>query len=142
MTALEFLWGWPWLPMSIERHGRPSRSELRRWCRAHSVLINGSRVEESQELPHPGLGIWQLVFFPDNPKRQCTMVQEVIRLSSDPPPDDASDGNDGEPGMRQMERELVHRHHEPGSERRRPGIAHRHAAAQEREPRGNREHAH
>ncbi len=87
MTALEFLSSWPWLPMSIERRGRPSRAELRRWCRAHSVLLNGSRVNESQDIPHiDTLGIWQLVFFPDNPRRQCTMIHEVIAVSSESPP--------------------------------------------------------
>jgi len=107
MTALEFLWGWPWLPLSIERHGRPSRSELRRWCRAHSVLLNGARVEESQEVPHPELGIWQLVFFPDNPRRQCTMVQEIITCSSQSAPEDAGGRDNGEPGVGQVERELI-----------------------------------
>jgi len=107
MTALDFLHAWPWLPMSIERHGRPSRSELRRWCRAHSVLLNGTRVEESQDVPHPELGIWQLVFFPDNPRRQCTMVQDVIAISSQTAPEHTGRRNDREPGMGEMERELV-----------------------------------
>ena len=81
MTALAFLSAFPWLPQSIERRGRPSNGELRRWCRAHSVLINGHRVEESQPIPHEDtLGIWQLVFFPDNAHRRCTMVQAVIRF--------------------------------------------------------------
>lgn len=103
MTALEFLTAWPWLPQSIERTGRPSRGELRRWCRAHSVLINGTRPNELDPIPHlDTLGIWQLVFFPENPKRQCTMVQEFIAFSSDPGPEHPSRDHDGEPGMRQM----------------------------------------
>ena len=97
MTALEFLSGWPWLPQSIERSGRPSRGEVRRWCRAHSVLINGTRPNELDAIPHlDTLGLWQLVFFPDNPKRQCTMVQAFISLSSDPAPEDSGRDDDGE----------------------------------------------
>ena len=86
MRVLDFLGAYPFLPMSIERRGAPSRGELRRWCRAHSVLLNGSRVSESDTVPNETLGIWQLVFFPDNPVKQCTMVQEIIRVVPIGPP--------------------------------------------------------
>ena len=46
MTTLSYLTSLPWLPMSIERRGRPSNGELRRWCRAGNVLVNGRRMQE------------------------------------------------------------------------------------------------
>ncbi len=76
MRAIDYLTGLPWIPHSIERRGRPSGAELRRWCRARSVLINGVFVAELQEIPN-GCTIWQLIFFPGNPTRQCHMVQAL-----------------------------------------------------------------
>lgn len=77
MIALEYLRRLPWSPMSVERHGRPTTAELRRWCRAGSVLINGRLVAESDHIPNACDGIWQLIFFPGNRRRQCTMVQDL-----------------------------------------------------------------
>lgn len=80
MTALEYLWSLPHLPWSLEKPrggGRPSKSELRRWCRAGSVLINGVLVTEDQAIPNFCEGIWQLIFFPGNAKRQCHVVQRL-----------------------------------------------------------------
>ena len=75
MLAIDYLMGLPLTPMSVERAGRPTKSELRRWCRARSVLLNGVRVGERSAIPGWECGIWQLVFFPDNPARCCHMVQ-------------------------------------------------------------------
>lgn len=91
MRALDWLAAYPWLPLSLEKAGpgkrceRPSKGELRRWCRAGSVLINGSKVQEHDEIPNYELiGIWQLVFFPDSRTHCTTMVQETIYIDTVP----------------------------------------------------------
>jgi len=76
VTALDYLAGLPYLPASREKTGRPSKAELRRWCRAGSVLINGWTAQEMQAIPNMCDGVWQLVFFPQSDRSRCHMVQE------------------------------------------------------------------
>ena len=72
MRAIDYLKGLPYLPSSKEGRqlGRPSRSELKRWLRKGSVLINGEYPGVGEEIILP---IYQLVFFPSS-KSRCTMA--------------------------------------------------------------------
>lgn len=88
VRVLDWLVAYPWLPLSLERMGpgkpctRPTKGELRRWCRTGSVLMNGARVQEHDEIPNfDQLGIWQLVFHPNSPHR-CTMVQDIVSIET------------------------------------------------------------
>ena len=65
MNAIEWLQNFPYLPDSREgkKVGRPSNSELRRWCKNGSVLINGKKVTPGDKMEWP---IYQLVFFPQS----------------------------------------------------------------------------
>lgn len=69
---------WQWLtgcypayamPMSTERPGAPSRSELRRWLQKGSIVINESRLAAADEMPLP---VHECVFHPKG-KRRCTV---------------------------------------------------------------------
>ncbi len=58
------------LPMSTERPcTKPSRSEVKRWIKKQSVIING-KVAEMGEIAFP---VSSLVFFPKG-RRKCSMV--------------------------------------------------------------------
>jgi len=71
MTAYEFLKTIKWLPMSTERPCTvASHSEIKRWLRKKSVIINGLKPSPEDEITLP---IRELVFFP-KAKRKCTMV--------------------------------------------------------------------
>jgi len=65
MTAFDYLKSLPrhWLPR------KPSNSELFRWLRNKSVIINGVHVSPKEEVGFP---IKSLTFFPN--KRKVTMV--------------------------------------------------------------------
>ncbi len=70
MTAFNFLKKIKWLPMSTERPcTRATNSEIKRWLKKRSVVINGKRPNVSDTVEFP---IIELVFFP-NGKRKCTM---------------------------------------------------------------------
>lgn len=73
MTALEYLKGLPFLPVSQERSklGRPSNQELKRWLERGCVMINGEYPKITDEVEFP---ILSLVFFPKNKNKKCTMV--------------------------------------------------------------------
>ena len=73
MIALEFLRSIPFLPTSRERGraGRPSNSELWRWLKSHSVIVNGERPLPTDSVEFP---IKELVFFPKG--NRVTMVKE------------------------------------------------------------------
>lgn len=75
MTAFEYLCGLPILPHSAQEgvRGQPSRSEVKRWLRTGSVLLNGAFPQPSDEIEFP---ITSLVFFPKSPRRRTTMVME------------------------------------------------------------------
>ena len=62
MRAIDYLKGLPRLPDSCEGRmlGQPSRSEVKRWLRKGSVLINGEYSGVGEEIILP---IYQLVFF-------------------------------------------------------------------------------
>ena len=70
-TALDWLNRFPYLPSRLEgdRLGRPSKAELRRWCRQGWVLVNGVKIGEMDLWPERLTG---LVFWPGG-KRQTTM---------------------------------------------------------------------
>lgn len=70
MTAFEFVTSFKYLPWSTERFGEATRSEVRRWFRKKSVLINGDRLSEKDEIQFP---VHQLVFFP-NGRRKTTYM--------------------------------------------------------------------
>jgi hypothetical protein len=62
----------PALPMSKEKPcTEASNSEIRRWCRDKSVIINGKQVVADEELDWP---VESLVFFPKSNKNRCTLV--------------------------------------------------------------------
>jgi hypothetical protein len=70
MTAFEFLKTIRYLPMSVERPcSKASNSEIKRWLRKKSVLINGLLPDVNDVIKFP---VFQLVFFPKG-KRKCTM---------------------------------------------------------------------
>ena len=70
-TALEFLLSLrPALPFSTSQACTPaSNSEVRRWLKNQSVVVNGHRVSPEEELDFP---ITQLVIFPKGARR-CTL---------------------------------------------------------------------
>jgi len=71
MTAYEFLLLFKWLPMSTERPcTRPSHSEIKRWLKKRSVIINGLTPLPNDLIEMP---VVQLIFFPKS-KRKCTMM--------------------------------------------------------------------
>jgi hypothetical protein len=60
----------PYLPMSTESPcTKSSRSEVKRWLKKKSVIINGSKPLPSDEISFP---VNELVFFPKG-RRKCTM---------------------------------------------------------------------
>ena len=69
MGALDYLKSIPHLPHSVE-HGkqRPSNSEIYRWLKSGSVIINGERPQPNDEIELP---VNELVFFP-SAKRKTT----------------------------------------------------------------------
>ena len=68
--VIDFLMFLP-LPMSTERPcTRPSRSEVKRWLKKKSVILNGERPKPNDEISFP---VKELVFFPKG-KRKCTMA--------------------------------------------------------------------
>lgn len=70
MTALEFLKQIKFLPMSTENPcTKATKSEIKRWLKKKSVVINNIRPLPSDEINFP---IINLVFFPKG-KRKCTM---------------------------------------------------------------------
>ena len=73
MTVLQYLIQLrPALPMSVEKPCTPvSNSELRRWIKDGSVIINGERWQPDEEAP---VWVFSLVFFPKSPTRRCTVV--------------------------------------------------------------------
>ena len=56
---------------------KPSNSELHRWCKKSSVLLNGVKVQPKDEVPD---WVWQLTFFPKNDKARCSVVWEEINI--------------------------------------------------------------
>jgi len=61
-----------YLPGSTEGHcARPSRSEVKRWLKKSSVVINGQKPEPTDEIEFP---ITELVFFPKSKRRKCTTI--------------------------------------------------------------------
>ena len=74
MRVLEYLIGLrPAIPMSTERPCTvTSNSELRRWIKDGSVIINGERVKIDQEI-EPG-DVDSLVFFPKSDKKRTTLL--------------------------------------------------------------------
>ena len=82
VTAFEFLKDFPFLPVAIERgknrglhYGRPSNSEIKRWLKSRSVIINGVTPLFDDEI---NFLVLELVFFP-NGKRRTTMTQTEER---------------------------------------------------------------
>lgn len=71
-TVLEFLISLrPALPMSRERScAETSNSELRRWLRDQSVVLNGERVRADDLVDFP---VTSLVFFPKSQKHRTTL---------------------------------------------------------------------
>jgi hypothetical protein len=72
MKTLEFLIELrPALPMSREKPCTlASNSELRRWCRDKSVVVNGLTASADEEVAFP---VTSLVFFPKSAKNRCTL---------------------------------------------------------------------
>lgn len=71
MTAFEFLKSLEHLPITHvgqdkTKFGRPSNSELWRWLKSKSIIINGKRPLPHDEITFP---ITQLIFFPNGIKR-------------------------------------------------------------------------
>ena len=78
MTALEFLKylrGLSYLPVSASGElpcHPPSSSEIKRWLRTGTVILNGSRAAPDNEVAFP---ITKLIFFPEG-KRKTTIIEE------------------------------------------------------------------
>ena len=75
MKALSYLKSIPrtWMPLSIERPCQQvSNSEIVRWLKSGSVIINGKRPLPLDEVEFP---ITELVFFPSG-KRKTTIIKE------------------------------------------------------------------
>ena len=74
MTAFEYIKEFRdcgYLPMSTERPCTvPSNSEIKRWFKRGSILINGEKAKMDDERKFPVKG---LVFHPKG-KRKCTMI--------------------------------------------------------------------
>ena len=70
MKAIEFLKFLPHTPLSKEKGGQPSNSELRRWLKKGSVRINGLRPAPGDHVSFP---IRELIFFEGSPSR-CTVI--------------------------------------------------------------------
>lgn len=71
MTAFELLKSIKWPPMSKEHPCTyPSHSELKRWLKKKSVLINGVTPDVNDEVKLP---IDELVFFHKSPHRIVTI---------------------------------------------------------------------
>ena len=62
VMAFEYVCSLPYLPSSREGSllGRPSKSEIRRWFKNGSVIINSKKVSLADKIMLP---IWELVFF-------------------------------------------------------------------------------
>lgn len=59
------------IPMSTERPcQRPSKGELKRWCRKGAVVVNGGRPNDQDMIQFP---VTSLVFFPRG-KRRTTVL--------------------------------------------------------------------
>lgn len=71
-TALEFVLSMkPAIPMSKEKPCTlASNSEIRRWLRDKSVIINGKKPGPDELVDFP---VTQLVFFPKSAKSRCTL---------------------------------------------------------------------
>ena len=77
MTAMEFIvFMKPAIPQTQEgeRVGPPSNSEIRRWLDQGAVRINGVNPKSKERIELP---VKELIFFPKNPKKRCTVFQEV-----------------------------------------------------------------
>lgn len=70
MIALEYLKRFPFLPHSVEHGIKPSNSELYRWLKSGSVIINGGKPLPNDEIELP---VQELVFFPSG-KRKTTII--------------------------------------------------------------------
>jgi len=75
MTALEYLQSLRPIYLPVSREGSipcapPSNSELKRWLRKGSVIINGTTPSPLDEVQEP---IHELIFFPKG--RRVTMVE-------------------------------------------------------------------
>jgi hypothetical protein len=68
-TALQFVLSLrPALPMSVEKPCKvASNSEVRRWIKDGSVLINGERWDPDEEICPIR---WSIVFFPNSKARE------------------------------------------------------------------------
>lgn len=53
------------------RSSKASKSELKRWLENGVVEVNGEKLEWNEPMDFP---IFQLVLFPTNPHKRCTMV--------------------------------------------------------------------
>lgn len=75
VTVLSFLTRFH-LPCTRERGSgeQPSRSEIRRWCEQHAVLLNGQRVHWKEIVTFP---VWQLIFFPNSPTQRVTYQDKL-----------------------------------------------------------------
>ena len=56
--------------MSLERSGKASNSELRRWFERKSVEVNGSPARWDDPIPEEWIS---LVLHPKSKKRRCTL---------------------------------------------------------------------
>lgn len=70
VTAWGFLRDFPFCPWSVERTGKATNSEKRRWLQNKAVIINGERPGPDDSITYP---ITELVFFPKG-KRKTTMM--------------------------------------------------------------------
>ena len=78
MIAIDYLKALKYLPVVLmrgngrETYGRPSNSEIYRWLKQGSVLVNGTTPKPNDSIEFP---IKELVFFPKG-KRRITFVRE------------------------------------------------------------------
>ena len=70
-TALEFIISMkPCVPMSQEREGPASNSEIRRWLDQSAIQINGKKPKSKEIIEFP---VTQLVYFPKSNKSRATV---------------------------------------------------------------------
>ena len=76
--AIDYLKSLPrdWLPKSLENGIRePSNSQLIRWLRSKSIIINGKRPTHLDKIQLP---IKELIFFPSS-NRRTTIIKDDIK---------------------------------------------------------------
>jgi len=76
MTVIQFLKAlrdeYHCIPSSKEgaKLGKPSNSELHRWCKKNGVFLNGKIVQPRDEVFFP---VSELTFFPMNNRARCSV---------------------------------------------------------------------